>query len=135
MLKTLGLYDIRHLKVGTILEKVISGGQRKRLNIALELIREPSILFIDEPTSGLDVITAENIINLIRQCKEQGKTVIFSSHIMSEVDLLCDDLVIIHRGKLCYNDTLENFKSQMKSNSLTEEFIKIIKDQNELSKT
>ena len=52
LLQTLGLFEIRHLKVGSVLDKVISGGQRKRLNIALELMREPSVLFVDEPTSG-----------------------------------------------------------------------------------
>jgi sodium transport system ATP-binding protein len=82
----------------------------------------------DEPTAGLDVITAEHIIDLIRQCKEDGKTVIFSSHIMSEVDLLCDDLAIIHEGNILYDGTMEDFRSQMQTGSLTREFIRIVNE-------
>jgi sodium transport system ATP-binding protein len=78
----------------------------------------------------LDVITAENIIKLIRNCKEQGKTVIFSSHIMSEVDLLCDDLAIIHQGQLKFNGTMSNFRAQMQTTNLTEEFIRIVQTPN-----
>ena len=126
----LDMHNFANKRIGQL-----STGMKQKVSIVRTMIHDPDVVVFDEPTSGLDVITAENIINLIRQCKEQGKTVIFSSHIMSEVDLLCDDLVIIHQGKLCYNDTLINFKSQMKSKSLTEEFIKIIKDQSELPKT
>ncbi|HQY01059.1 MAG TPA: ABC transporter ATP-binding protein, partial [Flavobacteriales bacterium] len=67
MLQTLGLYETRDLKVGSPLEKTISGGQRKRLNIALELIREPSVLFVDEPTSGLSSRDSENITDLLKE--------------------------------------------------------------------
>ena len=90
------------------------------------MIHDPEVVVFDEPTSGLDVITAENIIALIRRCKEEGKTVIFSSHIMSEVDLLCDDLAIIDQGKLLYNGSLKSFKSNMTTSNLTEEFIHIV---------
>jgi sodium transport system ATP-binding protein len=87
------------------------------------MIHDPEVVVFDEPTSGLDVISAESIIQLIRDCKNQGKTVIFSSHIMSEIELLCDDLAIIHKGELILNDTFENFKSQMTKPNITEEFI------------
>jgi len=80
----------------------------------------------DEPTSGLDVITAENIIKLIKDCKDKGKTVIFSSHIMSEVDLLCDDMAIIHKGKLLFSGTMESFRNSMQAPNLTAEFIRIV---------
>jgi sodium transport system ATP-binding protein len=92
------------------------------------MIHDPSVVIFDEPTSGLDVITAHNIIEMIRQCKQEGKTIIFSSHIMSEVDLLCDDLAIISRGNLIFNDTMENFRSQSSNQSLTEAFIQIVKE-------
>jgi sodium transport system ATP-binding protein len=85
-------------------------------------------VIFDEPTSGLDVITAENIIELIRSCREQGKTVIFSSHIMSEVDLLCDDLAIIHKGQMLFNGTMERFKQEMQAENLTAEFIRIVNE-------
>jgi ABC-type lipoprotein export system ATPase subunit len=67
MLQSLGLYETKDLKVGSPLEKTISGGQRKRLNIALELIREPSVLFVDEPTSGLSSRDSENIMDLLKE--------------------------------------------------------------------
>ena len=92
----------------------------------------PSVVIFDEPTTGLDVITAANIIQLIRQCKQDGKTVIFSSHIMSEVDLLCDDLAIIHKGQLCYTSTMEQFRQQMQAENLTKEFIRIVRDQEKM---
>jgi sodium transport system ATP-binding protein len=103
---------------------------KQKVSICRTMIHDPEVVIFDEPTSGLDVITAENIIKLIRSCKDQGKTVIFSSHIMSEVDLLCDDLAIIHKGELKYQGTMEEFKAQMQTKNLTEEFIRIVQTQN-----
>ncbi len=104
----------------------LSTGMKQKVSIVRTMIHDPQVVIFDEPTSGLDVITAENIITLIRQCKDDGKTVIFSSHIMSEVDLLCDDLAIIHKGKICYSSTMQEFRDQMQADSLTKEFIHII---------
>jgi sodium transport system ATP-binding protein len=117
----LGMHDFAKKRIGQL-----STGMRQKVSIARTMIHDPDVVIFDEPTSGLDVITAENIVNLIRNCKDDGKTVIFSSHIMSEVDLLCDDLAIIHKGDLIYSSTMEEFREQMKSKNLTEEFIRII---------
>lgn len=101
LLKTLGLYEIRYLKVGTVLEKVISGGQRKRLNIALELIREPSILFIDEPTSGLSSRDSDNIIDLLKELALKGKLIFAVIHQpSSNIFKLFDRLIIMDQGGL-----------------------------------
>lgn len=105
----------------------LSTGMKQKISIVRTMIHDPKVVIFDEPTSGLDVITAENIIQLIRNCKEEGKTVIFSSHIMSEVDLLCDDLAIIHKGKILYQSTMEAFRQQMQADNLTKEFIRIVK--------
>lgn len=79
-LKSLGLYEIRHIQVGNVLNKKISGGQRKRLNIALELIREPSVLFVDEPTSGLSSRDSENVIDLLKELALKGKLIFVVIH-------------------------------------------------------
>lgn len=107
----------------------LSTGMKQKVSICRTMIHDPEVVVFDEPTSGLDVITAENIIELIRDCKSQGKTVIFSSHIMSEVDLLCDDMAIVHQGKLLYNGTMEDFRSNQQAESLTGEFIRIVHEQ------
>lgn len=117
----LDMHDFAKKRIGQL-----STGMKQKVSIARSMIHDPAVLIFDEPTSGLDVITAESIIRLIRQCKAQNKTVIFSSHIMSEVDLLCDDLAIIHQGKLKYAGRMEDFRQQMKSTSLTEEFIRVV---------
>lgn len=104
----------------------LSTGMKQKVSIVRTMIHDPEVVVFDEPTSGLDVIAAKNIIDLIRDCKEKKKTVIFSSHIMSEVDLLCDDLAIIHKGKILFNDTMEHFRIQMKGQTLTDEFIRIV---------
>lgn len=108
----------------------LSTGMKQRVSICRTMIHDPQVVIFDEPTSGLDVISADSIIQLIRDCKQQGKTVIFSSHIMSEVELLCDDLAIISKGKLIFNDTFEVFKSQMTKSNITEEFIAYVQNAN-----
>jgi len=119
----LDMHDFQNKRIGKL-----STGMKQKVSICRTMIHDPEVLIFDEPTSGLDVITAENIIKLIQSCKEEGKTVIFSSHIMSEVDLLCDDLAIIDKGKLLYSGTMESFRINMKEANLTSEFIRIIHD-------
>jgi len=98
-LSNLGLYDLKDLKVGSTLTKTISGGQRKRLNIALELIREPLILFVDEPTSGLSSNDSENIMDLLRELTLIGKLVFVVIHQpSSEIYKMFDKIVILDTG-------------------------------------
>lgn len=126
--KLFHLLDMEHFASKRIGK--LSTGMKQKVSICRTMIHDPEVVVFDEPTSGLDVITAENIIQLIRDCKAEGKTVIFSSHIMSEVDLLCDDLAIIHQGNLLFNDTMDAFKSSMQADSLTGEFIRIVNNSN-----
>ena len=96
---SLGLYERKGLKVGSPLNKTISGGQRKRLNIALELIREPSILFVDEPTSGLSSRDSENVMDLLRELSLKGKLVFVVIHQpSSEIYKMFDKMVILDTG-------------------------------------
>ncbi len=117
----LNMNDFLQKRIGKL-----STGMKQKVSICRTMIHDPEVVVFDEPTSGLDVITAENIIQLIKDCRDQQKTVIFSSHIMSEVDLLCDDLAIIHKGQLKYKGEMEAFRSQMEAPNLTAEFIRIV---------
>lgn len=121
LFELLNMTDFIHKRIGKL-----STGMKQKVSICRTMIHDPEVVVFDEPTSGLDVITSAGIIQLIRNCKTQGKTVIFSSHIMSEVDLLCDDLAIIHKGKLLYSGTMEEFRGNMQEDSLTGEFIRIV---------
>jgi ABC transport system ATP-binding/permease protein len=89
VLKNLGLYEIRDIQVGSPLNKKISGGQRKRLNISLELIREPAIMFLDEPTSGLSSRDSENILDLLKELARKGKLLFIVIHQPSSDILRC----------------------------------------------
>ncbi len=120
---TLGIHEFKKKLIGQL-----STGMKQKVSIARTLLHDPDVLIFDEPTSGLDVITAASIIDLIRSAKENNKTVIFSSHTMSEVDLLCDDLAIINKGKIIYNGAYTDFKQEMKADSLTQEFINRVKE-------
>ncbi|MEN8201795.1 MAG: ATP-binding cassette domain-containing protein [Bacteroidota bacterium] len=95
----LDLFEIRNLKVGKPLSKVISGGQRKRVNIGLELIREPSILFVDEPTSGLSSVDSEMVMNLLREQVFKGKLVIINIHQpSSNLYKMFDRIIFMDKG-------------------------------------
>ncbi|KPK82275.1 MAG: hypothetical protein AMS27_14680 [Bacteroides sp. SM23_62_1] len=118
-LENLGLYEIRDIQVGSPLNKKISGGQRKRLNIALELIREPAVLFLDEPTSGLSSRDSENILDLLKELSLKGKLVFVVIHQpSSEIFKMFDRMIILDTGGwLIYNgtpvDSIIYFKERM----------------------
>jgi ABC-type multidrug transport system ATPase subunit len=98
------LIEARDLKVGDAFTTILSGGQRKRLNIALELIREPSILLVDEPTSGLSSADSENVISLLKRQAVKGKLVIANIHQpSSDVFKMFDKLLVMdHGGRAIY---------------------------------
>ncbi len=99
LLKELGLYLVRNLKVGNSLSKSISGGQRKRLNISLELIRQPSVLFVDEPTSGLSSRDSVNIMSLLRDLSFKGTLIFTVIHQpSSDIYKLFDQLILLDVG-------------------------------------
>ncbi|MBI1835906.1 MAG: ATP-binding cassette domain-containing protein [Flavobacteriia bacterium] len=107
----LGLYDIKDNTVGSVIHNNISGGQRKRLNIALELLRDPLVLFVDEPTSGLSSKDSENVISIFKRLTEQGKIVFIVIHQpSSEIFKHFDKLFILDEGGLpvYYGNTLES---------------------------
>jgi len=98
-LQSVGLSEVKDLRVGSVLDKTISGGQRKRLNIALELIREPAILFVDEPTSGLSSRDSENIMDLLKELSLRGKLIFVVIHQpSSDIFNLFDQLLLLDQG-------------------------------------
>lgn len=110
VLLNLGLTEIRNLKVGSPLQKTISGGQRKRLNIGLELLREPAILFVDEPTSGLSSRDSENIMDLLKELSLRGKMVFVVIHQpSSDIFKMFDTLIIMDSGgfQIYYGNPIE----------------------------
>ncbi|MBR9999329.1 MAG: ATP-binding cassette domain-containing protein [Cyclobacteriaceae bacterium] len=99
ILKSLGLWERKDMHVGNVFSKKISGGQRKRLNIALELMREPSILFVDEPTSGLSSRDSENVMDLLKELTYRGKLVFAVIHQpSSDIYKLFDRIIILDDG-------------------------------------
>ncbi len=111
VLLSLGLSEIRNLKVGSPLQKTISGGQRKRLNIGLELLREPTILFVDEPTSGLSSRDSENIMDLLKELSLRGKMIFVVIHQpSSDIFKMFDTLLILDVGgfQIYYGNPVES---------------------------
>ncbi len=104
----------------------LSTGMKQKVSIVRTIIHDPEVIVFDEPTAGLDVVTSRNIVHLIRDCRDAGKTVIFSTHRMGEVSLLSNDLAIIHKGQLQFNGTFEDFQNQMQTSTLEDEFIRIV---------
>jgi len=111
VLHSLGLKNTSHLKVGSPLDKTISGGQRKRLNIALELIREPSVLFVDEPTSGLSSRDSENVMDLLRELTLKGKVIFVVIHQpSSDIYKMFDKIILLDTGgwQIYYGNPVES---------------------------
>lgn len=102
-----------------------STGMKQKTSIARTLVHDPAVMIFDEPTLGLDVMTARAIVKFVRDCKVRGKTVIYSTHVMSEVEKLCDTIGIIHGGKLLAEGTLAELRARYAEQDLEEIFVKI----------
>lgn len=104
----------------------LSTGMKQKTSIARTLVHDPPVMIFDEPTLGLDIMTARTIIEFIRECRDRGKTVIFSTHVMREVEKLCDVVGIIQNGKLLAEGTLEQLRQRHGVNDMEEIFVKIV---------
>lgn len=104
----------------------LSTGMKQKVSIARTLVHDPPVMIFDEPTLGLDVMAARSIVNFIRECRDRGKTVIFSTHVMSEVEKLCDSIGIIHDGKLLAEGSLAQLREKYAENDLEEIFVRIV---------
>jgi sodium transport system ATP-binding protein len=104
----------------------LSTGMKQKTSIARTLIHDPQVMIFDEPTLGLDVMAARTIVGFIRECREHGKTVIFSTHVMSEVEKLCDHIGIIHNGRLLAEGTLADLRRRYNMQDLEDIFVAIV---------
>ncbi len=103
-----------------------STGMKQKTSIARMLIHDPAVMIFDEPTLGLDVMTARAIVRFVRDCRGRGKTVIYSTHVMSEVEKLCDTIGIIHDGKLLAEGTLAELRTRFGETDMEEVFVKAV---------
>jgi len=103
-----------------------STGMKQKTSIARTLVHDPAVMIFDEPTLGLDVMTARAIVRFVRQCRDRGKTVIYSTHVMSEVEKLCDVIGIIHAGRLVAEGTLAALRARFGETDMEEIFVKAV---------
>jgi sodium transport system ATP-binding protein len=103
-----------------------STGMKQKTSIARTLVHDPAVLIFDEPTIGLDVMTARNIVRFVRDCRTRGKTVIYSTHVMSEVEKLCDVVGIIHHGRLVAEGSLAELGQRYGVQDMEEIFIRAV---------
>ena len=104
----------------------LSTGMKQKVSIARTLVHDPSVMIFDEPTVGLDVMAARTIAGFIQECRDLGKTVVFSTHVMSEVEKLCDHIGIIHDGKLLAEGTLAGLRQRFGMQNLEDIFVKVV---------
>ncbi|MBY0755962.1 ATP-binding cassette domain-containing protein [Clostridium sardiniense] len=103
-----------------------SRGMKQKVSIARSIVHSPSVMLFDEPSTGLDVTAARTIQDFILSCKEEGKTILFSSHSMAEVEKLCDRVVIINKGKLIENCSINTLKTKYNNDNLEDVFVSLI---------
>jgi sodium transport system ATP-binding protein len=105
----------------------LSTGMRQKVNIARTVLHSPAVIVFDEPTTGLDVITAKSIVEFIVRCRKEGRTVIFSTHHMTEVEKLCDRIGVISSGQLVFLGEIDEFRTKY-GDHLDEGFIRLIEE-------
>jgi len=106
----------------------LSTGMKQKTSIARTLVHDPPVMIFDEPTLGLDVLTARTVLGFIRECGQRGKTVIFSTHVMSEAEKLCDSIAVIHGGRILAEGTLAQLRERTGQERLEDIFIKIVEE-------
>lgn len=127
-------YLAKNLNMEEYLDRRVSEfsrGMKQKISIARSIVHNPSVVLFDEPTSGLDVTATSLVQDFIKKCKLDNKAVIFSSHSMSEVEKLCDRIIIIHKGKIIETGTIENLKSKYKNTDMETILMKLVGDTHE----
>ena len=120
LLEVLGLSDCRNKQV-----QKFSGGMKRRVNLAIGVIHSPRILFLDEPTVGVDVHTRKAIISYLKELNENGTTLIYTSHQLSEAEELCNRIALIDDGKILVHDNLDQLLQKQQEETLEGLFIKL----------
>lgn len=120
---TLQMNEIRD-----VLGSKMSTGMKQKVSIARTIVHDPPVLIFDEPTSGLDVLVARAVLETIASLREQGKCIIFSTHIMREVEKLCDRVAVIHKGRILATGTVEELLARYNQPDIEEVFFKLIHD-------
>ena len=108
----------------------LSSGMKQKASIAVSLIHDPEVIIFDEPTTGLDIVTARSVTDYLKLMKDQGKTVIISTHIMTEAEKLCDKIGIIIKGQLTLEGSLEEILSETNTKDLEDAFFELYKQHN-----
>ena len=108
--------------------KGFSQGQRIKVALARALVHDPANLVLDEPTNGLDVMAIRSLRDMLKELKSQGRCILFSSHVMQEVAALCDQVVIIGRGRVLAQGTLQSIRERSGAGSLEEAFLQVLGD-------
>ncbi len=106
----------------------LSTGQKQRVGLARTILHDPPVLFFDEPTAGLDVLASQTVMEFIEERREVGKTVVFSTHIMSEAERLCDRIAVIHAGRLAAIGTLDELRSLTGKDRLEAVFLQLVQE-------
>jgi len=123
LLSRVGLAELKHLAL-----RNYSKGMLERIGLACALINDPKLLILDEPTTGLDPIGGRETRDLLLKLKEQGKTILLSSHFLSEVEKICDRIGILDQGNLLAIGRLKELLKEKKTETFEDLFIKIIKE-------
>ena len=116
-----GLGDFLDKRVGKM-----STGMKQRLSLARVVLHDPPVLIFDEPTSGLDVMGAREVIRIVQDLRSRGRTIIFSTHIMTEAERICDEIAIIERGAILAQGTLASLRGGHGGGSLEDVFVKTV---------
>jgi len=104
----------------------LSTGMKQKVSIARTLVHDPPVMIFDEPTHGLDVLISRTVVDFIRDCRDRGKTVIFSTHVMREAEKLCDTIALIHSGRIMAEGTLRQLRERTGAQDLEDVFIKVV---------
>lgn len=119
LFRRLGIDQFAEVRIGDL-----STGMKQKISIAISLAHDPDVIIFDEPTNGLDIITAKAVTDFLISMKNEGKTILISSHIFSLIEKTCDRVGIIVDGAMAYTDTLEDI---LKTTSLEEKFFEVYK--------
>lgn len=119
-------------EIRDVLGAKMSTGMKQKVSIARAIVHDPPVLVFDEATAGLDVLVARALLNTVAELRDQGKCVIFSTHIMREAERLCDRIAIMHRGSILAEGTLTDLRAQCEQHDLEEMFFQLISEHDAL---